>query len=62
MPDICPICGGKVDKKSGEVGYYCANKSCFAIEREKIIHFVSKSAFDIEGLGEKIIDHFYRRD
>ncbi len=35
--------------------HYCLNKKCFAIEKENIIHFVSKKGFDIEGLGEKIV-------
>lgn len=56
MPDKCPICGSKVIKPEGEVNYYCSNKNCFAVEREKIIHFVSKAGFNIDGLGPKIID------
>ncbi len=56
MPKICPICGGPVERKEGEVAYKCANKICFAIEKLKIEHFVSKAAFDIDGLGPKIID------
>ena len=56
MPTSCPVCGGRVEKKAGEVAHYCLNKACFAIEKEKIIHFVSKGAFDIDGLGEKIIE------
>lgn len=35
---------------------YCLNKKCFAIEKEKIIHFVSKKGFNIEGMGEKIVE------
>lgn len=63
MPTECPICGGPVkreviaDKKKGSsAAHYCANKNCFAIEREKIIHFVSRKGFDIVGLGEKIVE------
>ena len=56
MPQMCPICGGHVVRPRGEAIARCANTKCFAIEREKIIHFVSKEAFDVEGLGEKIID------
>ncbi len=55
-PDVCPICRSPVVKKEGEVDYYCINKNCYAVQREKIYHFVSKKAFDIEGLGPKIID------
>lgn len=63
MPKKCPICGGKIikqeildKKKRSSSANYCANPKCFAVEREKIIHFVSKQAFDIEGLGEKIAE------
>lgn len=63
MPDECPICGGGVkkevisDKKKGtSAAHYCLNTKCFAIEREGIIHFVSRKGFDIVGLGEKIVE------
>ncbi|MFA6271804.1 MAG: NAD-dependent DNA ligase LigA [Patescibacteria group bacterium] len=59
MPKVCPMCGSKVLRKAGEVAHYCTNKNCFAVQREKIYHFVSKKAFDIEGLGPKIIDQLY---
>ncbi|MDP1845421.1 MAG: NAD-dependent DNA ligase LigA [Candidatus Moranbacteria bacterium] len=36
--------------------HYCQNKKCFAVEKENIIHFVSRKGFDIEGLGEKIVE------
>ncbi|MEK9155762.1 MAG: NAD-dependent DNA ligase LigA [Patescibacteria group bacterium] len=56
MPRECPVCGGPVVRREGEVAFRCANMSCFAIEKLKIEHFVSKAAFDIDGLGPKIID------
>ena len=56
IPTVCPICGSAVTKKPGEVGIYCSNKNCFAQEKEKLIHFVSKGAFDMDGLGPKIIE------
>lgn len=37
--------------------HYCLNKKCYAIERENIIHFVSRKGFNIEGMGEKIAEH-----
>lgn len=55
-PRKCPVCGSSVMRRSGEVALYCANKQCFGQEREAIIHFVSKKAFNIEGLGEKIVE------
>jgi DNA ligase (NAD+) len=63
MPGQCPICGGAVkkeiilDKKKGEsAAHYCTNPKCFAVEKEKITHFVSKKGFNIDGLGEKIVE------
>jgi DNA ligase (NAD+) len=69
MPKICPICGGRVEKeivggKGGRGGigktsaaHYCLNQNCYAVEMEKIIHFVSKKGFNIDGLGESIVEH-----
>jgi len=63
IPENCPICGGYanrreiVDKKQGKsAGYFCTNKKCYAQELKKIIHFVSKKAFNIDGLGKKIVE------
>jgi len=56
MPTECPMCGGNVYRKVGEVAYRCENTSCFAVEKRALEHFVSKAAFDIEGLGEKIVE------
>lgn len=56
MPKACPICGGPVARKAGEAATYCLNSKCFAVEKEKIIHFVSKKGFNIDGLGEKIVE------
>jgi len=55
-PAICPVCGSPITRKEGEVALYCSNRNCFAKEKEQIIHFVSRKAFDIEGLGEKIVE------
>lgn len=56
MPKRCPVCKEKIVKKEGEVAYRCINKDCPARKRENLYHFVSKKAFDIKGLGPKIID------
>jgi len=55
MPKHCPICGGVVVKSEGVVSR-CSNKKCFAQRKEFFNHFVSKQAFDIDGLGPKVID------
>lgn len=56
MPKICPICGGPVERKAGEAAYRCLNKNCYAIKFRELTHFVSKKAFDIDGLGPKILE------
>ncbi len=55
-PGVCPICGSKVIRIKGEVAHYCSNKKCGARQKNKLSWFVSKKAFDIEGLGPKIIN------
>lgn len=55
-PQKCPVCDSPVEKISGEVALRCPNPTCVAIHREKFQHFVSKSALDIDGLGEKVVD------
>jgi len=54
-PKVCPSCGEPVVHPEGEVAYYCVNAACPAQRVRNIEHFVSRSAMDIEGLGEKIV-------
>jgi len=61
MPDRCPSCGGPVKRAEGEVAYRCGNISCPAQVRERIAHFASRRAMDIEGLGPKSIDQLVSR-
>jgi DNA ligase (NAD+) len=56
MPKKCPACGQKVLKSKGEVVLRCQNPDCFARKREYFYHFIQKGAFDIVGLGAKIVD------
>ncbi len=56
MPKRCPICGGETIRKKGEAVARCKNNNCFAQRKELFNHFVSRKAFDIDGLGPKIID------
>ncbi len=56
MPARCPVCGSRTVKPKGEVAIYCTNKKCFARLHRWIKHFVARAAFDIEGLGHKIIE------
>ncbi|MBS3903254.1 MAG: NAD-dependent DNA ligase LigA [Anaplasmataceae bacterium] len=56
MPQTCPIDGSPM-RREGAIAR-CSNKNCVAVQREKLYHFVSRPAFDIRGLGPKIIDRF----
>ncbi len=51
MPATCPECGGPVEHREGEVAYRCANPTCPAKQGQRIGHFVSRGAMDIEGAG-----------
>ncbi|MFA6593718.1 MAG: NAD-dependent DNA ligase LigA [Candidatus Buchananbacteria bacterium] len=62
MPKKCPVCGSPITKKAGEVAYYCTNKKCYAQQIERLSHFVSRTAFDIVGLGPKILEQLQRAD
>ncbi len=55
FPDTCPSCGHIVTRISGEAAHFCRNKSCPAQLEASIIHFASREALDIEGLGEKTV-------
>lgn len=55
----CPNCGSILVRKESEADYYCLNEHCDYKKIEKIIHFASRDAMNIEGLGDKIIEQFY---
>lgn len=55
----CPMCNTKLVKKEGQVDYYCPNNKCPARHIESLIHFVSRDAMNIDGLGDRIIEDFY---
>ncbi|MDD6879664.1 MAG: NAD-dependent DNA ligase LigA [bacterium] len=55
----CPICNSCLIKKEGQVDYYCMNPACDARKIEGLIHFCSRKAMNIEGLGDRIIEDFY---
>lgn len=59
MIDSCPICGTKLEKKAGQVDYYCLNEFCPARSIEGLIHFAHRDAMNIDGLGDEIIEDFY---
>lgn len=59
MIDECPMCHTKLVKKAGQVDYYCPNNKCPARNVESLIHFASRDAMNIDGLGDRIIEDFY---
>jgi DNA ligase (NAD+) len=61
MPRHCPECGGAIVHEEGEVAYFCVNANCPARMRESIRHFASKTALDIDGLGDKLVAQLVER-
>ncbi len=55
MPEKCPVCGTNVVRPEGEAVSRCPNAACEAQIKERIRHFASREAMDIEGLGDKIV-------
>ena len=55
MPQTCPECQNPVVKEDNEAAYKCVNPNCPAILRENFIHFVSRDAMNIEGLGPSVV-------
>jgi len=62
MPEMCPVCGGPVARRKADgagresVALYCGNPKCFAVGLERIVHAVGRKGFDIDGLGEKVVE------
>jgi len=61
VPEKCPECGGRITKeKEEEVAYRCINPSCPAQLERGLVHFASRNAMDIEGLGESVVEQLVR--
>jgi len=56
MPAACPVCGGEVEKREGEVALRCTNLQCPAQVKNWLTHFASRGAMDINGLGESLVE------
>ena len=62
LPLKCPVCGGEVAKeKEEEVYWYCINPDCPAQLKRSLLHFASRSALDIEGMGESLVEELVNR-
>lgn len=61
MIDECPVCGEKLIQLEGEVAYYCINPDCEAQLIQKIIHFASRKAMNIDGFGEKVAELLFQK-
>lgn len=59
MIEACPICGSKIIRKQEEAAYFCPNDNCPARSISSLIHFASKEAMNIEGLGDSIMEDLY---
>lgn len=55
MPETCPVCGARVHREDGEAAYRCTGADCPAQLERNLIHFVSRDAMDIEGMGPSVI-------
>ncbi|HSX41611.1 MAG TPA: NAD-dependent DNA ligase LigA [Candidatus Saccharimonadales bacterium] len=56
MPKNCPVCGQPLGKGSEEAVWRCVNFDCPALKWGRVVHFASKDAYDIEGMGEKNVE------
>ncbi|MDY0276959.1 MAG: NAD-dependent DNA ligase LigA [Acholeplasma sp.] len=56
MISNCPVCNSTLERKDGEADYYCLNLECPGRNINGLIHFASRVAMDIEGLGEKVVE------
>ncbi|MDS9473143.1 NAD-dependent DNA ligase LigA [Sporosarcina pasteurii] len=62
MPENCPECDSELVRLDEEVALRCVNPQCPAQMKEAIIHFVSRNAMNIEGIGERIVEQLYRAE
>ena len=61
MPPSCPVCGTSALRIEGEAATRCINSICAAQVKERIKHFASKGAFDIDGLGDKLVNQLVEK-
>lgn len=61
MPSHCPVCGTAIIRSQEEVALRCPNSQCVEQKLRRLIHFAGKSAMDIDGLGEKVMEQLLQR-
>ncbi|MEW6487291.1 MAG: NAD-dependent DNA ligase LigA [Thermodesulfobacteriota bacterium] len=61
VPEHCPVCGAHVERPEGEVVPRCSGLNCPAQLKGRILHFASRRALDVDGLGEKLVDQLVDR-
>jgi len=62
LPDDCPVCGARAVRREGEVALRCENSLCPAQVTSAILHFASRGAMDIEGLGESLVAQLVEKE
>lgn len=62
MPSRCPECNGSLDRADDEVVWRCVNASCPAMLSRRLLHFASRQAMNIEGLGESLVAQLIEAD
>ena len=61
MTKYCPKCGTLLEKEPDQAAYFCHNPNCDSKNIEKIIHFASRDAMNIDGMGIRIVEQFYNQ-
>jgi len=61
MPESCPSCGSRAVREEGEVAHYCTGAACPAQRRETLLHYASRKAMEIQGLGEALVEQLIRK-
>jgi DNA ligase (NAD+) len=62
MPELCPVCGSKVERPEGEAVHRCTGLACPAQIKEHLAHFASKGAMDMDGLGYKFLEQLVDKE
>lgn len=61
IPKVCPICNAELVHLNDEVALRCINPKCPALIKESLVHFASRNAMDISGLGPKVVEQLFER-